>query len=327
MGLPPEPPFSVAFDVAPIRPDQELETSVGASGAPRRTLLGRLFYPITMTGALAAAWLLDRAGLPLAAAAYAAVALAGIAVLIGETIIPYRRAWAPTGHDLFEDGLFLVAVQLLLPLGLGWLVVIAVQAQLRAAGWTFDLWPIAWPLWAQVALKIAAGDLLRYWLHRWSHEHGMLWRVHAVHHQPRKLYATNVFRFHPLDKAMQFLGDTLPFLLLGVGPEVLAYYFVIYAVGGFFQHSNLDVRLGWFNHVVVGPELHRWHHSRNVVESNANYAHTLAVWDVVFGTWRRPPGRQVGDLGLLDETYPARFLHQLAAPFRRSGSAPTDAEG
>lgn len=313
--------------MALVRPDQELEADADASGGPQRALLTRLFYPLTMTGALAAAWFFHRAGLPLAAGAYAAVALAGFTVLIGETIIPYRRAWAPTFHDLFQDGLFLVVVQLLVPLGLGWLVVIAVQAQLQAAGWTLDVWPSAWPVWAQVALKIAAGDLLRYWLHRWSHEHGTLWRVHAVHHQPRKLYATNVFRFHPLDKALQFVGDTLPFLLLGLGPDVLAYYFVIYAVGGFFQHSNLDVRLGWLNYVVVGPELHRWHHSRKVAESNANYAHTLALWDVVFGTYRRPLGRSVEDLGLLDETYPARFLPQLGAPFRRSGSAGPDAQG
>jgi ornithine lipid hydroxylase len=311
-----------------IQPDQQLDAGAAAlSGGPGRALLTRLFYPVTMMGALTAAWLLHRAGLPLAAGAYAAVALAGFTVLIGETIIPYRRAWAPTLHDLFEDGLFLVAVQLLLPLGLGWLFVIAVQGGLQAAGWTLGVWPSAWPVWAQVALKVVVGDLLRYWLHRWSHEHGALWRVHAVHHQPQKLYATNVFRFHPADKAMQFLGDTLPFLLLGVGPEVLAYYFVIYAVGGFFQHSNLDVRLGWLNYIVVGPELHRWHHSRKASESNANYAHTLALWDVVFGTWRRPAGRSVGDLGLLDESYPTRFLRQLWAPFARDGVAAPDKEG
>jgi sterol desaturase/sphingolipid hydroxylase (fatty acid hydroxylase superfamily) len=168
-----------------------------------------------------------------------------------------------------------------------------------------------------VLLKIAAGDVLRYWLHRWSHEHGVLWRLHAVHHQPRKLYAANVFRFHPLDKALQFLGDTLPFILLGVGPETLAYYFVVYATGGFFQHSNLDVRYGWLNYLVVGPELHRWHHARRIAESNANYAHTFALWDLLFGTYRRPADRQVGELGLLDDHYPSDFLRQLWAPARR----------
>ncbi len=306
--------------------DEDPSAAGRPAAAAGAAVLSRLFYPVVMAGALAAAWAAHRAGLALPIAAYAAVALAGVTILIGETVIPYRRAWAPNVQDLVDDGLFLVAVQLLLPLALAWLAVFAVQGGLRAAGWTLDVWPTTWPIWAQVALKIAAGDFLRYWLHRWSHEHGVLWRLHAVHHQPRKLYAANVFRFHPADKALQFLGDTLPFILLGVGPEVLAYYFVIYAVGGFFQHSNLDVRLGWLNYIVVGPELHRWHHSRRVVESNANYAHTLALWDVVFGSYRRPVGRQVETLGLLDEGYPRRFLRQLWAPVTRSGSGAPDAE-
>lgn len=278
-----------------------------------------------MVGAIAAAWAMNHAGLPLVVAAYAAAALAALLVFFGERIIPYRRAWAPTTPELLDDSLFLLVVQVLLPLALSWGAVWAVQNGLQAAGLTLEVWPTAWPVWAQVALKIAAGDFLRYWLHRWSHETGLLWRLHAVHHHPRKLYAINVFRFHPADKALQFLGDTLPFILLGVGPEVLAFYFVIYATGGFFQHSNLDIRLGWVNYLLVGPELHRWHHSRTVDESNANYAHTFALWDVLFGTYRRPKGRHVAALGLLDEDYPGRFADQLWAPLNRTGSGPPDA--
>ena len=279
-----------------------------------------------MTLAVALAWTLDQVGVPLALAAYVAVAASGLAVFFGEGMIPYRRAWAPSGHELLDDGLFMLSVQVLLPLGLTWFAVRALQGGLETAGLTLKVWPSAWPLWAQVGLKIATGDFLRYWLHRWSHEHGLLWRLHAVHHHPRKLYAVNVFRFHPADKAIQFLGDSLPFILLGVGPQVLSYYFVIYATGGFFQHSNLNIRLGWLNYLVVGPELHRWHHSRLVTDSNANYAHTFVLWDLLFGTYRRPRDREVGDLGLLDDAYPASFVRQLGAPFRRTGSAAGHAE-
>jgi sterol desaturase/sphingolipid hydroxylase (fatty acid hydroxylase superfamily) len=275
-----------------------------------------LFYPAVMTGAIAIARAVHSAGAPLGLAAYVAVAASGLTVFLGEMLIPYRREWRPAGRDLIGDGLFLLTVQVLLPLGLTWLAVRATQGALAGAGLTLHVWPAAWPVWAQVLLKIATGDFLRYWLHRWSHEHGVLWRLHAVHHQPRKLYAANVFRFHPLDKALQFFGDTLPFILLGVGPETLAYYFVVYATGGFFQHSNLDLRYGWLNYLVVGPELHRWHHARRIAESDANYAHTFALWDLLFGTYRRPAGQQVGELGLLDDGYPSGFLRQLWAPAR-----------
>jgi sterol desaturase/sphingolipid hydroxylase (fatty acid hydroxylase superfamily) len=297
------------------------QTALPSAAAPAG-LLNRVLYPAVMIGALALLWALLRAGVPLAAAPYGAVAAAGLAVFWGERLIPYRPEWSPSGAELLDDSLFLLVVQLLLPLGLGWIVVWGLQDRLQAWGLTLEVWPSGWPLWAQVLLKIAVGDFLRYWLHRWSHQHGALWRLHAVHHHPSKLYAINVFRFHPADKAIQFLADTLPFILLGVGPEVLAFYFVIYATGGFFQHSNADVRLGWLNYVLVGPELHRWHHSRLIKESNANYAHTFALWDVLFGTYRRPRDRHVGELGLLDPDYPSRFVQQLYAPIRRSGSAP-----
>jgi ornithine lipid hydroxylase len=286
-----------------------------------RRLLQWLFYPAVMSGAITLAWTIHRFGAPLTLAAYFSVAAAGLVVFFGETLIPYRRDWRPTGPDLLDDGLYLLAVQVLLPLGLAWLAVRASQAAFAAAGLTLHAWPVAWPVWAQVLLKIAAGDFLRYWLHRWSHQYGPLWRIHAVHHHPRKLYALNVFRFHPLDKALQFLGDTLPFILLGVGPATLAYYFVVYAVGGFFQHSNLDVRYGWLNYLVVGPELHRWHHARRTADSNANYAHTFVLWDLMFGTYRRPLDRQVRELGLADGNFPSGFLPQLRAPMRPVVSA------
>jgi len=276
-----------------------------------------------MAGAISFAWALNNLGMSLALAAYAAAAASGLTVFFGERVLPYRRDWSPSRTELLDDSLFLLFVQVLLPLGLTWLAVWVLQGWLMGAGLTLKLWPAAWPLWAQVLLKIASGDFLRYWLHRWSHEWGPLWRLHAVHHQPRKLYAANVFRFHPGDKAIQFLGDTLPFILLGVGPQVLGYYFVIYATGGFFQHSNLDLRLGWLNYLVVGPELHRWHHARAITDSNANYAHTFVLWDLVFGTYRRPRERRVEELGLLDDGYPSRFLYQLWAPLRRARAMPS----
>ena len=155
-----------------------------------------------------------------------------------------------------------------------------------------------WPLAAQVVLMILGADFLRYWLHRAMHTHPLLWRLHAVHHAPERLYWLNVGRFHPVDKAIQFLFDSLPFILLGVGADVVALYFVFYAINGFYQHSNGDVRLGLLNHLISGPELHRWHHSRVAAESNTNYGNNLIVWDILFGTRFLPSDREVGALGV-----------------------------
>ena len=114
---------------------------------------------------------------------------------------------------------------------------------------------------------LAMADFLRYWLHRAFHRFPFMWAFHAVHHSPHRLYWLNVGRFHPLEKAVQYLADALPFALLGVSPEVLSAYLVFYAINGFFQHSNCRVRLGPLNYIVAGPELHRWHHSDGMAMS------------------------------------------------------------
>jgi sterol desaturase/sphingolipid hydroxylase (fatty acid hydroxylase superfamily) len=286
-----------------------------------RNFLRVAVYPAVMVSGLAILWLLLNQGAGLAWAPYVAVAIAGPLVLIAEYIIPYRQDWRPHWRDFVEDGLFMAVTQVAAPLALTWVAVLALQALVAGAGASINIWPHHWPILAQLALKVIAGDLLRYWLHRAAHTWPPLWRLHEVHHHPHKLYTTNVFRFHPLEKSLQFLGDTLPFLFLGIGPDVLAYYFVFYAVSGLFQHSNIDVRLGWLNYVFSGPEVHRWHHSRKIEESNNNYAHSFVVWDLVFGTYFRPSDREVERLGLIDEAYPKGFWRQMAAPFRAGADA------
>jgi len=109
---------------------------------------------------------------------------------------------------------------------------------------------------------VLAVDLLRYALHRACHRYPLLWRLHEVHHSPEILYALNVGRFHPIEKALHFMLDTVPFLIFGVAPEVIAGYFLLYSVNGFFQHSNLRLRYGWLNYLVGSAETHRWQASR-----------------------------------------------------------------
>lgn len=291
-----------------------------AAGVPA-TVAGMLrltAWPVTMALSLALLAALQVAGVPAQPAAFTAAGTGAAVVLILERLVPYRPCWHAAREELLTDLTFLAAVQVALPVGLGLAVVTGMQHWLAAHGIAAArAWPHHWPVAAQAVLVMLAADLLRYLLHVAAHRLPMLWRLHAVHHAPRKLHATNVGRFHPLEKCLQFLLDTLPFALLGVAPAVLAAYLVFYAVNGFFQHANADVRLGMLNWLVSGPELHRWHHSRRIEESGANYGNNLIVWDVLFGTRFLPAGRRVLRLGLQDRNWPQGFLCQLAAPFTR----------
>ena len=124
--------------------------------------------------------------------------------------------------------------------------------------------------------------------------------------------------FIPSDKTLQFFLDALPFIVLGVGEDVLALYFVFYSINGFFQHCNIQLQLGPLNYLISGPELHRWHHSRVSKEANSNYGNNIIVWDLIFGTYFFPKSRRVEELGLLNRDYPLDFRAQMRTPF--SGS-------
>jgi sterol desaturase/sphingolipid hydroxylase (fatty acid hydroxylase superfamily) len=177
-------------------------------------------------------------------------------------------------------------------------------------------WPHGWPVWVQVLMMVLLVELMRYWLHRACHETDTLWRLHSVHHSVERLYWLNTSRFHPVEKTLQMMLDSLPFLVMGVSVEVLMLYYLTYSSNGFLQHSNVDLHYGPLNYIVGSAETHRWHHSQEPREANHNYGSTLLVWDVVFGTWFLPAGREVEQLGLR-EAYPRSFAGLLAAPFRK----------
>lgn len=295
-------------------------TSIKRATERRTALVDKAFavgaYPAAMAAAFlsfaALAWL----GTPVALASYGAAFLAAALVTLHEIKLPYRTRWRPTRVEVATDSLFIVVVQMALPYLLSITLVVALADYLSATDFDIDgLWPHAWPVAAQAVLLLLAADLPRYWLHRACHRFAFLWRYHAVHHSPHRLYWLNVGRFHPVEKAVQFAVDTLPFALLGVDGEVLGAYFVFYATNGFFQHSNCAVRLGFLNYVVSGPELHRWHHAECAEESDTNFGNNLILWDLVFGTRFLPENREVGRLGLPNRRYPSGFLAQMKAPF------------
>lgn len=277
-----------------------------------------VIYPATMTGAYALFAVLQAAGAPLVASTYVPILVTVALVTTFERLLPYRRAWQPPGGEVATDLIFMVVVQLALPPLVSLLFTLALVEPARALQLPVQQWwPHGWPIWTQAVVMVLSVDFLRYWLHRAAHETDTLWRLHAVHHSVEQLYWLNTGRFHPVEKAFQMALDSLPFVLMGVEPRVLALYYLSYATNGFFQHCNIALRYGVLNYVVGSAETHRWHHSRQPREANANYGNTVIVWDLLFGTWFLPAGREVAELGLKEPGYPRSFLRLLQAPFRR----------
>ena len=288
-----------------------------------RSLLTYGLFPAVFAGALTAGWAGLRAGLRpeliLAAVTLLTVAVVAVVERIHPAWPSWNRGRGDVGTDALHAAVSMVALpQLLEPalrvglLGVGlWL-----------AGWMGSApWPHAWPLMAQLALAMVISQLFEYWAHRLMHEWGPLWRLHAVHHSPGRLYWLNAGRFHPMDTLLSFTVSQVPLIVLGMGPELLTLMAIWIAVHGLFQHANIKVRLGPLNYLFSMAELHRWHHSRVLEEANANYGNNILLWDLVFGTvyWprHRDAAEAVGFEG--DEDFPPDYLGQLRAPFRWPG--------
>ncbi len=274
-----------------------------------------LGYPILIVGSLMLFFWMRTSGSPLLFSSYVSVLIGALGVIMHESFNPARDEWRPESTDVVSDGVFLIVVQVGIPAALK--VLLPAVIITFAGNSVFNVlgfWPHEWPILWQAGLMLLIAEFFRYWIHRSMHEFNPLWKLHAVHHASDKLYTINVGRFHPLDKTIQFFGDSLPFLILGVGPDVFAVYFVFYAINGFYQHSNADVRLGWLNWIVAGPELHRWHHSTVIAEGHANYGNNLIIWDTCFGTRLLPRGRAVDEVGIGNKKWPRGFFSQIVAP-------------
>lgn len=279
-------------------------------------ILPYLIYPFTMAASVCTYLFLLKTEINFIVSTYVPLTIAALSVTFFEYYIPYRKEWIADKSDVKHDMLFMVFTQLVFSKFLAFLTAYILLKTINRFDLTLQgLWPHHLSIIIQGVMMVLIIDFFRYWLHRASHNTKYLWRLHAVHHSPKKLYWLNVGRFHPIERSLQFLIDSFPFMLIGVKEEVLAMYFLFFAVNGFFQHCNIHLKYGLLNYIVSSAELHRWHHSRKVSESNSNYSNTTIVWDVLFGTWFLPKEKAVGELGLINPNYPLDFSSQMKTPF------------
>lgn len=172
------------------------------------------------------------------------------------------------------------------------------------------------PLLLQVAIFFVVHDFYIYWFHRWQHANPILWRLHEAHHSTMDVDWLSGSRSHSLEIIINQSIEFAPIVLLAA-PEVAVMKGAIDAVWGMYIHSNIDVRSGWLQYVVNGPEMHRWHHANQAEAHNKNFATKLAAWDWLFGTAYLPAQRKPTSYGLMED-YPTNYFKQHAYAFRRT---------
>jgi sterol desaturase/sphingolipid hydroxylase (fatty acid hydroxylase superfamily) len=297
---------------------QQAVASHPEPASEKASLLSYLVFPVTLgLGLLSTAFFSQQTDSPITVAIVVSMS-AMVVVGVLERIVPYRRDWNVSRGDIGTDFWHTLINQILLSRALNilWIALLAGATARLAESYGTTLWPHHWPLIVQLMLMLLIAEFGRYWVHRLAHRNPWLWRLHAVHHSPARLYFFNAGRVHPLEKVLYLVPEVVPFIILGTNIECLAMYATFNSIHGFFQHGNVNVRLGPLNYFFSMAELHRWHHSRLIEESDRNFGNNLSVWDVAFGTWFLPRDRQVGTLGLQADDYPEGYLTQVKAPFQ-----------
>jgi len=243
-------------------------------------------------------------------------------VAICERINPAHELWNKARGDVGTDAIHAVVSIGLVPKLMELLLSVTALRLAVFASESFgaNLWPQSWGIIPQLLLAMVISQFGEYWAHRSLHEVPLLWRLHATHHSPRRLYWLNAARFHPIDAACLYLIAIAPLILLGASKEILLLVSVWVSVHGLFQHCNIHLRLGWLNYIFSMAELHRWHHSLVLEEANSNYGNNIIFWDLVFRTFHHPKDRDASsEIGLSDlEAFPTDYVGQTLSPFRWS---------
>ncbi len=292
----------------------------------------RALFPLCLVLGIGAALAMIRHGLPLAWVTAGIPAAMLLIVAVMERVMPYDTASNRSHGDLKADisCVVLVAGVLESAIGVVYPVVAAtIYIYFDQLGLLKSAFPSDWPLLLQAVLLLLLSDLAKYWFHRFGHETELGWRLHSVHHAVKRVYWLNGFRIHPLYHLINFLIAVLPWVCLGASAEVVALDTVMLATSAAFQHANVDLEHGLLNYVFNTNQLHRWHHSRELRESNANYGAVILLWDLLFGTWRAQSKGAPAEYGMVNETgYPINsYLRQLIVPFQPPISIPPNSAG
>jgi sterol desaturase/sphingolipid hydroxylase (fatty acid hydroxylase superfamily) len=174
----------------------------------------------------------------------------------------------------------------------------------------------SFPVWAQLGFFFVTHDFYIYWFHRLQHRSKILWRTHEAHHSVENVDWLAGSRSHAIEILINQTIEYAPIVLLGAHADVALMKGTLDAVWGMFIHSNVDVRMGPLQYVLNGPEMHRWHHSREWRGDGFNYGTKLAIWDWIFGTAYRPAHKPPG-YGLVGVEFPENFFLQQLFAFRR----------
>lgn len=242
---------------------------------------------------------------------YAIIIFFAILFILLERVFPYNEGQKIFREGFFNDlALYTIAQSYILGIIIFTFIIKSLDDAMKLS--RLHLFANV-PIWLQLVFFTLTHDFYIYWMHRWQHKNKFLWRLHEAHHSTKKVDWLSGSRSHAFEILINQTVEFLPIVLLGSPPEVAAYKGVISAVWGMYIHSNINVKTGWLQKIINGPEMHRIHHTTGKGR-NRNFATKLAIWDWLFGT-AFLANEKASDYGL-KTFFPDNFFKQFTFAFR-----------
>lgn len=183
-------------------------------------------------------------------------------------------------------------------IGLGFINSVAIRLLIPFAGVASALWAkesgiglfnqLNWPLWFELALFVVIFDFTIYWQHRVFHRVPLLWRFHRVHHTDEDYDLTTGNRFHPVSILISAILKIGLVVLLGASAVAILAAEILLNLTSMFNHSNIRLPAKVdkiIRTIIVTPDMHRIHHSQDLVEHNRNFGFNFSFWDRLFGSY------------------------------------------
>jgi sterol desaturase/sphingolipid hydroxylase (fatty acid hydroxylase superfamily) len=178
------------------------------------------------------------------------------------------------------------------------------------------------PIVVELLLALLALDFIaQYGVHYLLHKVKWMWRLHIIHHSDTKVDVTTGTRHHPLDFTIRETFALIAVLIMGMPIAYYLFYRILSVFFTYFTHANIN--LGKIDKILsylfVTPNLHKFHHHKELPWTDTNYGNMFSVWDRLFGTYMYDDTSKIQyGLDIVDDIKDEDILYQLKIPFNKS---------
>ena len=162
---------------------------------------------------------------------------------------------------------------------------------------------------------VVAMDLGEYLFHRAQHLFPFLWSMHSLHHSDRTLNVSTTIRHFWFEHLLKVVTIYLAIALLFRACLLSVTVYALLSIYNYLTHANVRLGLGRWSWVLNSPQYHRLHHSSLPEHFDCNFAALFPVFDLVFGSYRRPRRGEYPPTGLLCRKAPDKLTEALMWPF------------